>query len=110
MECNRDEAIRAKEIAEKKFTEKDIMGAKKFTIKAQSLYPGLDGIQNMLATLDVYISAENRISGEADWYRILGVNPKANDETVRKHYRKLALMLHPDKNKSVGAEGAFKLA
>lgn len=109
MECNRDEAIRAKEIAEKKFTEKDIMGAKKFTIKAQSLYPGLDGIQNMLATLDVYISAENRINGEADWYRILGVNPKANDETVRKHYRKLALMLHPDKNKSVGAEGAFKL-
>lgn len=109
MECNRDEAIRAKEIAEKKFTEKDIMGAKKFAIKAQSLYPGLDGIQHMLATLDVYTSAENRVSGDADWYRILGVNPKANDETVRKHYRKLALMLHPDKNKSIGAEGAFKL-
>ncbi|GFS33890.1 DNAJ heat shock N-terminal domain-containing protein [Actinidia rufa] len=109
MECNKDEATRAKEIAEKKFTDKDLIGAKKFAIKAQSLYPGLDGIQQMLATLDVYISAENRLNGEVDWYGILGVNPKSDEETVRKHYRKLALMLHPDKNKSIGAEGAFKV-
>uniref|UniRef100_A0A5B7AMK9 J domain-containing protein n=1 Tax=Davidia involucrata TaxID=16924 RepID=A0A5B7AMK9_DAVIN len=108
MECNRDEATRAKEIAEKKFTVKDISGAKKFAMKAQALYPGLEGIHKMLATLDVYISAENKINGEADWYGILGVNPLADEETVRKQYRKLALMLHPDKNKSTGAEGAFK--
>ncbi|KAE8719664.1 hypothetical protein F3Y22_tig00109936pilonHSYRG00123 [Hibiscus syriacus] len=62
----------------------------------------------MIATLDVYISAENKINGEADWYGILDVNPLADDEAV-KQYRKLALMLHPDKNKSIGAEGAFKL-
>ncbi|XP_052187512.1 uncharacterized protein LOC127798181 [Diospyros lotus] len=109
MECNRDEAIRAKEIAEMKFTAKDIVGAKKFAAKAQSLYPSLEGIQQMLDTLDIYLSAENRINGEADWYGILGVNPLADEEIVRKQYRKLALMLHPDKNKSVGAEGAFKL-
>ncbi|XP_059633521.1 uncharacterized protein LOC132276209 [Cornus florida] len=108
MECNRDEASRAKEIAEKKFMSKDIAGAKKFATKAQTLYPGLEGIQQMLATLDVYISAENKINGEADWYGILGVNQLADEETVRKQYRKLALMLHPDKNKSIGAEGAFK--
>ncbi|XP_057949600.1 uncharacterized protein LOC131144765 [Malania oleifera] len=109
MECNKDEASRAKEIAEKKFTAKDIAGAKKFALKAQNLYPGLDGLPQMLATLDVYISAENKINGEADWYGILGVNPHADDDTVRKQYRKLALMLHPDKNKSLGADGAFKL-
>ncbi|KAK3223671.1 hypothetical protein Dsin_010696 [Dipteronia sinensis] len=108
MECNKDEATRAKEIAEKKFTAKDIAGAKKFAMKAQNLYPGLEGIPQMLATLDVYISAENKVNGESDWYGILGVNPQADDETVRKQYRKLALMLHPDKNKSIGAEGAFK--
>ncbi|XAR64388.1 hypothetical protein NMG60_11024701 [Bertholletia excelsa] len=108
MECNKDEALRAKEIAEKKFTAKDITGAKKFAAKAQSLYPGLEGIQQMVSTLNVYVSAENRVNGEADWYGILDVNPQADDETVRKQYRKLALMLHPDKNKSVGAEGAFK--
>ncbi|KAI4347436.1 hypothetical protein L6164_008249 [Bauhinia variegata] len=109
MECNKDEATRAKEIAEKKFTAKDILGAKKFALKAQSLFPALEGIRQMVATLDVYISADNKINGDPDWYGMLGVNPRANDETVRKHYRKLALMLHPDKNKSIGADGAFKL-
>ncbi|XP_043726369.1 uncharacterized protein LOC122672926 isoform X2 [Telopea speciosissima] len=108
MECNKDEATRAREIAEKKFTAKDVAGAKKFALKAQNLYPGLEGLPQMLATFDVYISAENKISGEADWYGILGVSPSADDETVKKQYRKLALMLHPDKNKSVGADGAFK--
>ncbi|XWS63878.1 hypothetical protein CRYUN_Cryun06bG0139200 [Craigia yunnanensis] len=109
MECNKDEATRAKELAEKKFIAKDITGAKKFALKAQNLFPGLEGIPQMIATLDVHISAENKINGEADWYGILGVNPQDDDEAMRKQYRKLALMLHPDKNKSVGADGAFKL-
>ncbi|KAJ6705096.1 hypothetical protein OIU79_009907 [Salix purpurea] len=108
MECNKDEATRAKEIAEKKFSAKDIVGAKKFALKAQNLYPGLKGIPQMIATLDVYVAAENKINGEADWYGILGADPRADDDAVRKHYRKLALMLHPDKNKSIGADGAFK--
>ncbi|KAI3815656.1 hypothetical protein L1987_15334 [Smallanthus sonchifolius] len=109
MECNKDEAIRAKTIAEKKLSDKDYAGAKKFILKAQNLYPGLDGVSQMLTTLDVYIASENKVSGEIDWYGILGANPNDDDETIRKHYRKLALMLHPDKNKSVGADGAFKL-
>ncbi|KAF5726658.1 DnaJ heat shock N-terminal domain-containing protein putative isoform 1 [Tripterygium wilfordii] len=108
MECNKGEATRAKEIAEKKFLSKDIVGARKFALKAQNLYPELEGVSQMIETFDVYNHAENKINGEADWYGILGVNPQADDETVRKHYRKLALMLHPDKNKSIGAEGAFK--
>jgi len=33
------------------------------------------------------------LTGEADWYGILSVNPHADDDTVE-----LALMLHPDKN------------
>ncbi|KAF4396810.1 hypothetical protein CsatB_019174 [Cannabis sativa] len=109
MECNKDEATRAKEIAEKKFLAKDMLGSKKFALKAQNLFPGLEGIPQMLSTLDIYISAENKIGGEADWYGILGLDQQADDETVRKQYRKLALMLHPDKNKSIGADGAFKL-
>ncbi|KAF9619345.1 hypothetical protein IFM89_006532 [Coptis chinensis] len=109
MECNRDEATRAKEIAEKKFASKDIAGAKKLALKAQNLYPGLEGLPHMLATFDVYLSAENKIIGELDWYGILGVNPVADDDSIRKQYKKLALMLHPDKNKSVGGDGAFKM-
>nr|GEV29167.1 ferric reduction oxidase 4 [Tanacetum cinerariifolium] len=66
MECNKDEATRAKEIAESKFSSKDLNDAKKFALKAQNLFPGLE-----------------------------------DDDTVKKDYRKLALSLHPDKNKSV---------
>ncbi|XP_072964550.1 uncharacterized protein [Typha angustifolia] len=109
MECNKDEALRAKEIAEKKFTAKDIAGAKKFAIKAQTLFPALEGINQMIATLDVYLASEVNVSGEKDWYRILCLSASADDDTVKKQYRRLALQLHPDKNKSIGAEGAFQL-
>ncbi|CBI15689.3 unnamed protein product, partial [Vitis vinifera] len=54
MECNKDEAIRAKGISERKMTEKDMAGARKFAMKAQNLYPGLDGLPQLLATIDVY--------------------------------------------------------
>ncbi|KAH0462343.1 hypothetical protein IEQ34_009918 [Dendrobium chrysotoxum] len=109
MECNRDEALRAKELAERKFTEKDYLGAKKFALKAQNLSPSLDGISQMLTNLDVYIASEEKVNGERDWYAVLHVNNSADEETVQKQYRKLAVILHPDKNKSAGAEGAFQL-
>ncbi|KMT16066.1 hypothetical protein BVRB_3g052370 [Beta vulgaris subsp. vulgaris] len=109
MECNKDEAMRAKDIAIRKFTEKDFAGAKKFALKAQALYSGLDGIAQMIATLEVYLSAENKINGEMDMYGVLGVTPLADDETIKKQYRRLLLQLHPDKNKFVGADGAFQL-
>ncbi|XWS60260.1 hypothetical protein CRYUN_Cryun07bG0021100 [Craigia yunnanensis] len=109
MDCNKDEAIKAKELAEKKLAELDAAGAKKFTLKAQNLYPELDGLPQLLATLDMYLSADTKINGEVDWYRVLGVQPYADEDTIRKHYRKLAFILHPDKNKSVGADGAFKI-
>ncbi|XP_076902280.1 uncharacterized protein LOC143556986 [Bidens hawaiensis] len=109
MECNKEEAIRAKTIAEKKLEDKDFPGAKKFTLKSQTLYPGLDGISQMLTTVNVYIAHEKKINGESDWYAVLDAKPSDDDETIRKQYRKMVLMLHPDKNKSVGADGAFKI-
>ncbi|KAF6152039.1 hypothetical protein GIB67_031361 [Kingdonia uniflora] len=63
----------------------------------------------MLATFDVYLLAEKKIGRESDWYGILGVSLDASDDTLRGHYRKMALILHPDKNKSIGADGAFKI-
>ncbi|XP_078432706.1 uncharacterized protein LOC144704239 [Wolffia australiana] len=109
MECNRDEALRARAIAESKFRAKDIEGAKRLALKAESLYPGLEGIPQMIATLNVHLSAQSMADGDKDWYAVLGVAASADDETVKKQYRRLALLLHPDKNKSVGAESAFKL-
>ncbi|CAL9226087.1 unnamed protein product [Arabidopsis halleri] len=110
MECNKEEAIRAMDIAKRKVAETDYNGAKLFANKAQDLYPKLNGLRQVMMLIDVYISAGNKIiGGESDWYGILGVDPLADEEVVKKQYKRLALLLHPDKNNCEGAEGAFKL-
>lgn len=69
------------------------MGAQKFALKAHHLYPELDGLAQMMAALEVHIAAENKVNGDMDWYGILNVNQFADEATVRKQYRKLALQL-----------------
>ncbi|CAL1381912.1 unnamed protein product [Linum trigynum] len=110
MEANIAEAIRAKETAERRFAEKDFTTAKNYALKAKSLCPGLEGISQMLATFDVYMASEAKCNGgQVDYYSVLGLKPTSDRDAVKKQYRKLAVLLHPDKNKTVGADGAFKL-
>lgn len=109
MECNKEEAIRAKGIAEDKMLNKDFFGARKIVLKAQQLYPDLENVSQMLTVCDVHCSAEVKVNGEMDWYGILQVAPAADEITIKKQFRRLALLLHPDKNKFGGAEAAFKL-
>ncbi|WJX35021.1 hypothetical protein P8452_23068 [Trifolium repens] len=109
MECRKDDALRAKEIAEKRFLEKKFVAACTLAKKAQSLYPNIDGLPALIATMDVYVASLNKVGEEYDWYEILGAKRLDDDETLRKCYKNMALILHPDENKSVGAEGAFNL-
>ncbi|XP_024960857.1 uncharacterized protein LOC112501453 [Cynara cardunculus var. scolymus] len=110
MECNKDEAIRAKEIAESKMMNNDFEGARKIALKARRLFPELENISQLLTVCDVHCSAQKKMyDAEMDLYGILQVESLADEVTIRKQYRKLALVLHPDKNKFPGAEAAFKL-
>lgn len=43
-----------------------------------------------------------------DYYQILNIQPDANEEEIKKAYKRLALKLHPDKNSAVDAEDRFK--
>ncbi|KAH9301602.1 hypothetical protein KI387_013185 [Taxus chinensis] len=99
-----EDACRGKQVAEKKFEEGDVAGAKRVALKAQQMYPSLQGLSHLIAVLDVHLA-----SAAHDCYAILQVPFGADEGLIKKQYRRLALLLHPDKNKSVGAEEAFKL-
>ncbi|XP_075509049.1 uncharacterized protein LOC142545641 isoform X1 [Primulina tabacum] len=110
MECNKDEAIRAMEIAEQKMEKNDFDGARRIAKKAQNIYPELENISQLITICDVHCSSLKRVLGsEKDWYEILQVEKLADESAVKKQYRRLALFLHPDKNRFPGAEAAFKL-
>lgn len=110
MECNKDEAIRAKQIAENKMQAGDFEAALKFATKAQRLFPDTQNIVQILTVCEVHCAAQKKHSGsDMDWYGILQTPQSSDEATIKKQYRKLALLLHPDKNKSCGAEAAFKL-
>ncbi|KAG2300173.1 hypothetical protein Bca4012_011768 [Brassica carinata] len=106
---NRDEALRAKGLAEDWMSKSDFPTARRVAVKAQKMDETLENISHMIMVCDVHCAALEKSGDETDWYKILQVEQSADDSTIKKQYRKFALHLHPDKNKLPGAEAAFKM-
>ncbi|KAK7356026.1 hypothetical protein VNO80_15292 [Phaseolus coccineus] len=110
MECNKDEALRARKIAEARMQRGEFQEALKFATKAKNLYADVGNISHVLAICEVHNAAKRKLStSDMDWYAILQIERLADEMAIKKQYRRLALLLHPDKNKFSGAETAFKL-
>jgi DnaJ domain len=48
------------------------------------------------------------VDAKQDYYEMLSVEKGANEDELKRGYKKLALKLHPDKNQAAGAVEAFK--
>ncbi|MED6219686.1 hypothetical protein PIB30_038093 [Stylosanthes scabra] len=116
--ATRAEAERLLGIAEKLLQTRDLNGSREFAILAQETEPLLEGSDQILAIVDVLLAADNRPNTAAghphhhqpDWYGVLQVERRSNDlDLIKRHYRRLALLLHPDKCRFAYADHAFKL-
>lgn len=63
----------------------------------------------MVATFGVYLASQAKVNGEFDFYSILELDPSTDWSKLKKKYKKMAVLLHPYKNKTAGADEAFRL-
>lgn len=120
---NRAEAERALAISIKLLAARDLVGSKRFAEQALDADPKLsdDRSDQILAVADVLLASQRRVNNHLDWYALLQLphpppNPSPNDPNANSnhyllkcHYRRLSLLLHPDRNRLPGADAAFKL-
>ncbi|PKI41184.1 uncharacterized protein LOC116215818 [Punica granatum] len=107
---NRAEAERLLEMAGKLLEGRDLTGAREFATLAQETDPLIDGSDQILAVAEVLLASEKRVNGYYDWYGVLQIAGGSDDqELIKQQYRRLAILLRPDKNRSPYADQAFQL-
>lgn len=109
---SRAEAERLLGISEKFLTTRDLSSCREFAVLAQETAPLLDRSDQILAITDVLLAADTKKinNRQNNWYAILQLDSKSDNlDNIKKQYRRLALLLHPDKNKYAFANEAFQL-
>ncbi|CAL0314182.1 unnamed protein product [Lupinus luteus] len=106
-----EEALRLKGLAETKFRNNHLKSALKYAKRAQRLAPHHPTISETVTSLTILRAAagSSTTTTTPNWYKILDLEPFSNINLVRKQYKKLAFILHPDKNSFLGSDEAFKL-
>lgn len=66
-------------------------------------------LQTQLGYSKDQVDAIQKLKSAKNDYERLGVHPGATKDDVNKAYRRLAVLLHPDKSVAPGSEEAFKL-
>ncbi|XP_074558981.1 uncharacterized protein LOC141814922 [Curcuma longa] len=111
------EAKRWLDIAERLLEVRDLSASKRFAERAMEADPLLDGVDQILAVADVLLASQRRVNNHVDWYAVLQLqppsssspSPNADTAAVKRQYRRLALLLHPGRNRAHGADAAFRL-
>ncbi|XP_055715420.1 dnaJ homolog subfamily B member 14-like [Phlebotomus papatasi] len=108
MECNRDEAEKCIDIAYKYLLAGNEQIARKMCHKAERLYPSIR-IKELRRAIDYHEQVKHveRVKRCKNLYEILDVSTTSTNQEIRKAFKKLALVLHPDKNHAPGAHEAF---
>jgi curved DNA-binding protein CbpA len=114
MEANREAAMDALDMARAKKDEGDYASAVRLAEKSIKLSPEFDKAHAFLGFLRKFgpesDSAKGiaRVMQAADHYAVMELSADADEKTVERAYKQLALKIHPDKNAAEGAHEAFQ--
>ncbi|PNX90930.1 chaperone dnaJ-domain containing protein, partial [Trifolium pratense] len=108
---NRAEAERWLYTANKLLSARDLHGARSFAIRARESDPTFDASELLLAVIDTLLAGESRINDHhTDWYGILQIlRYTTNIDHIANQYRRLALLLDPNRNPFAFSGHAFSL-
>ena len=101
---NYEAAVKALDVAESYFNHHNLDSAIKEALQAKKLDPKLPNVDNFITAYKIHRAVSTRKS----WYVVLGIPECTDSKAINKKYKELALVVHPDKNGSAAADGAFR--